>query len=127
MTLLDIKITKAQFKVAAKAGIVGGSVFAEEINHHITALNNIAVTTNHKSYPAICKTLINKLNKLKVDAAEMKAQAEMNAQAEAKAKAEEDARKQAKFEADLAAVEVEAAKQGVPAHLFLLMPKPTVA
>lgn len=127
MTLLDINITKAQFKVAAKAGIVGGSVFAEEINHHITALNNIAVSTTRKSYPAICKTLINKLNKLKAEAAEMKAQAEMNAQAEAKAKAKEEAEKQAKFEADLAAVEEEAAKQGVPAYFLLLMPKATVA
>ena len=127
MTLLEINITKAQFKVATKAGITGGSVFAEEIDHHIALLNHIAETTAHKSYPAICKTLINKLNKLKVEAAELKAQAEMKAQAEAKAQAKAEAEKQAKFDADLASLAGEAEKQGVPAWMLLLMPKATVA
>ena len=127
MTLLEINITKAQIKVATKAGITGGSVFAEEIDFHITALNNIAETTAHKSYPAICKTLINKLNNLKVEAVEMKAQAEMKVQAEMKAQAEAEAEAKAKFDAELSALADESAKQGVPAWMLLLMPKATVA
>lgn len=127
MTLLNINITKAQFKIASKVGITGGSVFANDINMHIAHLNHISDTTTFKSYPAICKTLINKLNVLKVEAAKAdKAQTEA-AKAQAEIKAQNKAKAKAQLEENLSKVADEAKAQGVPAYFLLLMPKPHAA
>jgi len=125
MTLLNISITKAQYKIASSAGIVGCSVLAKEINHHIACLNYISNTTSYKSYPAICKTLINKLNGLKIEAAKIaKAEAEIKAKDDAK-KAKAAIEAKAKWEKDLDSVADKAKSQGVPAYFLLLMPEPT--